>query len=347
MPAGCKVRATLLTVAVALSLAAALTRAETLKEQLYAIDQMRAFDKTPFEAVEKKADVLLKEFSSPEDQALIYFTVAEVYAQSGQVMPQKTSEYAKKAVSAGLDPTRSMLAYLYWGDSIQVLHRGVGGAALADARREAVMPYLLGLKVAVEQKVPDEVQDPPILRVPPAGPDDSAIVKEERRRYAQELARWERTRLYQDLAKYRQLHTEQIAYMYSRLPFATNELESLAKDVLKDGAAVDRLLARVKARVRERIESMGGGIPRDLPKELGVTTSPSVQVVPGEPSIKPEIGAGRAHEGKRQEAPISGRSEKDVTSGSPVLVVIIVAVLAGGLLTGVVIWRRGTARCRR
>jgi len=324
-------------------------RAETLKEKLYVLDQMRAFDKTPFDLIENEAAVLLKEYPSPEDQALIYFTLAEIYAQSGQRM-EKIAAYAEKAVSEGLDPARTMLVYVYWGDSIQLLQGGVGvrGAALAEARRQAVMPYLLGLKVAIDQGVPDQVQEPPILRKPPTGPGDPATAEAERRRYAREHAQWRLIRFHKKLAQYREIHINQIAFMYSRLPFATDELESLARDVLKDDAAVDRLMARVQERIQKRIEALGGGIPDELPKELDAPYSPSATAISGEPSRQDHrVSNGKTEAVKHQEVRSPGTIGEYLQRGNPVLLVVLAVVLVGGLVTGVVVWRYRTAQCRK
>lgn len=236
----------MLLIAVVLATSGMAVAAETLGQQLYALDQMRAGDETPFEQVEQKARKLLTEFPAPEDQALIYFTVEGVYAQTGQLWPEKTAFFAAKAIEAGLDPVRRMQAYVYWGDSIQALHRGVQGAALAEARRKVVVPYLLGLRVAVEEGVPDEAPPLPVPRAHLTGGKDAGFSDEEILRARQHAADWERAQHVRNVIRYRDILTSQISSVYSKQPFATDEVEAMAREILKEDHAVARLMATVK-----------------------------------------------------------------------------------------------------
>jgi hypothetical protein len=94
-------------------------------------------------------------------------------------------------------------------------------------------------------------------------------------------------------------------------------------------------------------DGMGGGIPRELPKDFDTVYSPSAQVASSEPSRKDHVSNVKAEEQKHQEAQSSDTVGKYFKGDSPVLFGLVVAVLAGGLLTGAIIWWRSAAKCRK
>ncbi|MDH4241840.1 MAG: hypothetical protein OEW48_19950, partial [Phycisphaerae bacterium] len=92
--------------------------ANTLDEELYEVDKLRAGFDTPFDEVEKRCNELLKEYTKPEEQAKIYFELAQVDGQSGFQRPAKAIEYARKALELPQDPWKKVRLYIYWGDAI-------------------------------------------------------------------------------------------------------------------------------------------------------------------------------------------------------------------------------------
>lgn len=256
--------------------------AKTLEEELYQVDKLRMGKKTPFDQAEKKCNELLERYTEPEEQGKIYYQLAEVYAQSGQLIPNKTIEFSKKALEYTLDPVDQLQLYVYWGDAIQVAHRGVHNQELVAARRKAVMPYLQGLKEALKHNLPEVKPDlPSVSRVRYVGPPDSDEYRKIKRKNEEQMAAWRLARLQQDMIQHRVALTGQISYMYSRFPFASNEIKELAAQVLEDETAVERLMSAVNAAVRQRIKELGWEPqPPDitLPAELSHKDQPTSKV---------------------------------------------------------------------
>jgi len=201
---------------------------------------------------------LLERYTKSEEKGKIYYQLAEVYAQSGQLIPNKTSEFSKKALEYPLDPVKQLQLYVYWGDAIQVAHRGVHNQELVAARRKAVMPYLQGLKEALKHNLPEVKPDlPSVSRVRYVGPPDSEEYQKIKRRNEEQMAAWRLARFQQDMIQHRVALTGQISYMYSRFPFASNEIKELATQVLEDEKAVERLMSAVNAAVQQRIKELG------------------------------------------------------------------------------------------
>ena len=125
----------------------------TLGQLLYEINSLRAGARTPFAEARKRTDSLLRQYPSPKDQALIYYTLAGVYAQSGFAMQKDVAGLAEKALALGLDPQRAMAAYRHWGNAIQMVDGGIRVTAFAKVRRQAVVPYLSAVKVALVEGV--------------------------------------------------------------------------------------------------------------------------------------------------------------------------------------------------
>jgi len=318
-----------------------IAHAVTLDEELYDIDKLRAGFDTPFEEVERRCAELLERYKDPSEQGKIYFELAQVEGQSGLQHPQKLIKYINEALARPLDPVKRVRLYIYWGDVIQVSHGGVRGRELATVRRKAVMPYLNGLKEQLEYDLPEVEPEIPGIRVfNYDGPKDTKEYQDLVRERQKQIKAREEAIFQRDMIEHRDVLTSQISLMYSRLPFATDELESLAKDVLKDDAAVDRLMARVQERIQKRLEAMGGGIPKELPEDLDTVRSPSATATSGDPSRQDHPGDGKTEAPKRQEAQNPGTTGTSSQSGNPALLVVV-AVVVVGTLVGAVVWRRG------
>ncbi len=130
-----KVRKIILLGSIFYFLFSSIGNAETLEKELHEIDKLRMGEKTPFGQAENKCNELLEKYTEPEEQAKIYYQLAVVYSQSGQIMPNKTIEFSKKALELPLGPIEQLQLYVWWGDAIQVAHRGVRNQELVAARR--------------------------------------------------------------------------------------------------------------------------------------------------------------------------------------------------------------------
>jgi hypothetical protein len=326
-----------------------LANAMTLEEELYEVDKLRAGFDTPFEEVEKRCAALLERYKSPEEHAKIYFQLAQVEGQSGLQHPKRLINYIEKALALPLEPAKRVRLYIYWGDVLQVAHRGVRGAELAAARREAVMPYLHGLKELVQYDLPEAKPELPGIMVRNYdGPQDTQEYQELLEAQRRQVEARDKAVFQRRMIDHRGVLTSQIASMYSRLPFATDELQSLAEEVLQDPSEVDRLMTKVRARVRKRVEAVGGAVLRELPGELDTVLATSS----GEGDLGgPAKGAVPAAAESDQApparlhtlSPVATRPEDD--RGLP-HAAIAVGVLAVIVIAGTVVWRFA-ARKRR
>jgi len=242
---------------IALLLLGSFASATTLDQELYEVDQLRAGFATPFDEVERRCNDLLQRYTKPKDQAKIYFELAQVEGQSGMQRPEKLIEYVKKALELPIDPSKKVRLYSYWGDAIQTSHRGVHNEELVAARREAVMPYLRGLRETIKYDLPEEVPDLPEFRtVTYDGPTDTDEYQELLRKRQEQIEATEKAVLQRQMIQHRDVITSQISLMYSRLPLATDELRKLAMEVLGDEAAVNQLMSHVKEQIQKRPDEM-------------------------------------------------------------------------------------------
>ena len=180
-----------------------------------------------------------------------------MHGQSGMRYPEKLIGYVKEALQCPLDPVKELRLYIYWGDALQIAHRGARGEELAAARREVVVPYLQGLKKALRYDLPETAPDlPGVGRYQVDGPPE--VLREFADEHAKQVAARKKAEFQRDMIMHRDVLTSQISFLYSRKPLATDELERLATKHLQDDAAVERLMAQVKAAIEGRTQGVGG-----------------------------------------------------------------------------------------
>jgi hypothetical protein len=238
--------------------------AQVTEEELHnKLDVLCAGRDTPAAEVEAQGQALLQRHSDGDSQGRICFRMALVFGVSGPVA-DKTAEYAQKALACPVKPEERLTMYCYWGDALQVTRGPVAGNNLPPVRREAVMPYLQGLKETLKYNLPD---DPPkipgggtFINFEGAGPIPEGIQRarraEEARAKAAENVRWQ-----VDMIERRETLIGQIVFMYSRKPLATDEIRVLATQVIADDHLVGRLMAAVEDAINERATTGGIGTP--------------------------------------------------------------------------------------
>jgi len=219
----------------------------TLREQLVGIDSLRAGQKTLFTRVQQTANELLARYADPADQGRILFQVAHVYAQSGQVQPEKTIEYAKKALECPLDLPDKLRLYIYWGGALWVQMRGLSSEGRAAQRRKAAEVYLTGLQEVLQYDLPAEPPElPGVGRFNLDGPPD--VVRRFQEEHARQVAAREKAKRQRALIQERQVLTGQIVGLYTRKPDALNELRELVIARLGSEQAADQMVAAARAR---------------------------------------------------------------------------------------------------
>ena len=208
---------------------------DELEIRLAEVEKLRAGLDTHFDEVDKRCKALLATYTKPEEQARIYYEWAHVEGQSGLQHPQRIIDCAQKALSLPLDPINRLQLQMYWGNALEVSHRGVQGNELKRARGEIVVVYLQATTECLKCMAGMEAKP---LR-------ETALMT---RSNAEGLKKKELERFQRFLDAFE----NQIAFLYSRRPFATDEIRALAEKTLPDKTARKRLMAKVRARIGER-----------------------------------------------------------------------------------------------
>lgn len=233
-------------------------KAETLEEELLEIDKLRAGFDTPFDEVEKRCNKLLQKYTKPEEQGRIYYELTKVEGQSGLQRPAKAIEYAKKALELTQDPWKKVRLYGYWGSAIEVAHRGTHDEEMAKGRREAVIPYLQGLRQLQQYNLPEVKPPIPMASfITHPGQTDSETYRKLKLKQEKEVAAQKLAKLQRSMIQHRDILTLQVSGMYSRFPWASDEIRKLATRILKDEADVERLMSAVDAAVQQRRRELG------------------------------------------------------------------------------------------
>jgi len=235
--------------------------ADTLEKELNEVNKLRNSEKTPFEQAENMCNELLEKYTEPEEQARIYYQLAVVYSQSGQKKPDKIIEFSKKALELPLDPIERLKLYVWWGDAIQIAHRGARNQERVVARRKAVIPYLDGLKECLSMQYPKytqpehlpEEQNVKADSRDPLGPARRSIRAERRKAmYESKKDRFEK-----DVNQHKKILISQISGTYSDFPWASDEIRELSTKILEDKTIVDELMSAVGEAVEKRAEELG------------------------------------------------------------------------------------------
>lgn len=247
----------------------------TLSQKLVQLDSLRDHDKTPFDEAMRRADALAEEYPDPRDRGHIYYTLAGVFVGS-RARSKQAVEIGHKALTFPLDPLDKSRVYLYLGSAIQLTEGVVSGEQLATLRREAALPYLQCI---------EELDNTPLPRlIPKPPPAPGTLHPQVQRRLVRDGDRlpdesWERWHLRTELESDRKTAVECLARMYSKLPFATEELRALATRTITNKQSVDRIMSAVDLAVRERLLKEGTVVLDTAPlarMDLQPTTFPAL-----------------------------------------------------------------------
>jgi hypothetical protein len=189
---------------------------------------------------------LLDENSSSKDKGEVFAQVAVIYAQNGLTEPEKAAEYCEKALKNPLETTTAAQMYVFWADALQVKHRHASRGEFSAARRETAVICLRGLKVILDQHVPDKRQALPLVqRFDCESPPDSPEHQRLSRKNQEQVAAREKVMAQNTLILHRDALTEKTRVLYSRSPRADGELLRLAWEHLEDEKAVATLFEKV------------------------------------------------------------------------------------------------------
>ena len=276
-----------------LHIASGLVVGDEFGRKLNELDKLRNGAQTPFDEVEAIGAKLLIEYPTESEQARTYSVLAGVYATTGQRHPQKTIDYCRKALALPLDPDKCLILYSYWGDAVQFAHRGVQGNELAAVRREAVVPYLEGLKFTLDRGVPESLgprptETPSITHAPNATPEVESL----RARDAgigERHAIWLQNRW---LILLRGQLVDSVVYLYSRYPFDTEELKKLTHDYVGETFLEQQIVQKTEESIQKRTaDSIDKNLDIDAAVELAMTppVADTAQANQYSASIGPEV----------------------------------------------------------
>ncbi len=208
------------------------------KQDLARLAALRHGRDTQLRRVDQLGQELLQKYSGGREQGAIYYQLAHIHAQSGLREPDRVIAYASKALAFPLDPSQRMRMYVYWGDAARLKQ---GRSPTAAQRKEVALTYLQGLKETSRYQLPDT---PPEL--PGVSPYDvdgpPAVVEKARQEHKREMDARKEAEFQREMIQHRKVLTQQLVDLYSRKPYATEELEQLARQILGDPAAVERLM---------------------------------------------------------------------------------------------------------
>jgi hypothetical protein len=237
---------------------------QSLGEDLRALEQLKRGRETAFDQVEAKGAAMLAKYPAAEDRGRIYWTLAGVYSQTGQQIPEKTILYCKAALDCPISPIKRRLAlYNWWGDAILALHRGPSGVELVAARRQAVMPFLMGLRIAKDASIPDvplNAKSPPLIDGSADSGDGQLGTRlaERERQVAEVMAAKERD----EAVPSRDALVAQVAFLYASAPYANEELKRLATEVLQDPGEVARVMTALESAITHKSQRSLPGASR-------------------------------------------------------------------------------------
>ena len=206
------------------ALAALQAEFDELRRQRQDLDAAEAFGKR-----------LLEKYTEREERSLVYYQLAEMYAQGGQINPSKVVEYALAGWWYLNDPIKRARLFVYWGDALQ----------LSKGRRDAAKIYLRGLGFCLQFGLPkDKPKLPAIGASTIDGPPE--VVEEYRRRNQLEMAARKHAKLIGELIEHRQALTGQVVQLYAQAPDAFDELHELAMKYVASEEAAQQLIAAAK-----------------------------------------------------------------------------------------------------
>jgi len=154
-------------------------------------------------------------------------------------------EYARKALTFPLEPPQKLILYVYMGDAFQVED---WQKPFPAKRAKAVVPYLEGLKETQRQHLPAKAPESPPVGASDIPPSDPGYA-EYKRQHVEALRAWEVAQAQKKMIGLRDVLVHQIVGLYTRPPYATEELKSIATNILGEGKEFDHLMAAVNDKV--------------------------------------------------------------------------------------------------
>jgi hypothetical protein len=197
-------------------------------------DELRRQRQDPA-AAEAFGKRLLEKYTEREEKSLVYYQLAEMYAQGGQINPSKVVEYAEAGWWYLHDPVKKARLFVYSGDALQ----------LSKGRREAARIYLRGLEFCLQFGLPKDKPERPAAPYALDGPKEAS--EQYGKANQPEMAVWKQARRIEELIEHRNALTGKIVQLYAQAPDAFDELHELVVKYLSSEQAAQQLIAAAKA----------------------------------------------------------------------------------------------------
>ncbi len=129
----------------------------------------KGFQTTDYNALEAQGLELLKVYTSPEQKGKIYAALAHLYTDSGFPPKEKGGDahvlkakyYSQKALEYPLEPIVVCEMYGKLASALIYNLQEKPKEEFVKIRKEAIVPCLKGLKLALDNNAPDEIKSPP------------------------------------------------------------------------------------------------------------------------------------------------------------------------------------------
>lgn len=218
----------------------------------------------PAESYDGLVGSLVASESTAANRAWIYFTAAYDLWCTNAGSPEMRIRYATKAIEGPLPIPEAIQANVIIGNSISAQHRETHGEAMLAPRRAAAEAYLRALRRAMDSGLPATRPAMPIPKDDwdiPGFKDSSpqfgdAAARKDREDYEARQAYFDKR--YQEVRSCDEVHNRTygveaaVVRLYSTVPYRTDELSRIAKEILRDDEAAANLVHQVEANIRKR-----------------------------------------------------------------------------------------------
>jgi hypothetical protein len=226
-----------------------------LQRELFAFDAYRHGSEEQFAELERNAEGLLRRYTDRDDRARIAYEVAHVAAQSDiRRHVERVRRYAGRSLALSRDPLQRGRLYSYLGSAAEV---DAAEKTFEGRRRRAGEALLAGYAEMLAQGLPAKAPELPAVdkvggeRFPP----NSIRAAQARARHEAQVAARREAEFIGALVQRRDTLANQLRWLYrphpkvyGRTPDGPDKLRALARKVLRDRAAVQALLAHVRAK---------------------------------------------------------------------------------------------------
>ncbi len=212
--------------------AAEASSGESLQARLSKIEARRIGAKGEMETLEKDALKLLKEFKSPKEKALIYATIATMFASSADKDEKKIQQYCQKALKFPQELATSLRLHVFLAGSLQR-----DAMALKDnkkrkdeflkVREDAMNTCLIGLKLVIEKQKVKTRQPPPAVGKydftgSPRDPENAKLIQQ----HEKEMKARMEIVFQNKLIDYREIFVRKVASLYALSLYDMKKLKS-------------------------------------------------------------------------------------------------------------------------